>query len=151
MPTTAPTTLAGDLDEADRLVARVTAVGEQLRQPLMRWYASLMRANRCAISGHAQEAERLAFAALEVGRSAEQPDSMLWFVGQLFVARFLQGSLDRDDPHVLDVLKSLDSQRCPPAPRSRPAARCRSRSAPRSAPSSARSADWMTGAGTSSD
>jgi len=40
----------------------------------MRWYTGIARAQRCLISGPAQEAERLAFAALELGRSAEQPD-----------------------------------------------------------------------------
>jgi hypothetical protein len=98
---------AGDLDEADRLIARVTALAEQLRQPSMRWYAGVVRAKRCSISGPAQEAERLAFVALELGRTAAQPDSMLWFYGQLVVARFLQGSLDRGDPYLPDVVESM--------------------------------------------
>jgi hypothetical protein len=99
----------GNLEEADRLLARVIAVAERLGQPLMRWYAVVAQAKRCLISGPAEEAERLAFAALELGRRAEQSDSMLWFAGQLYVARFLQGSLDRGDPHLLNVFESLDS------------------------------------------
>jgi hypothetical protein len=98
---------AGDLEQADRLLARLSTIAEQLGQPLMRWYAAGAHAKRCSISGPAQEAERLAFAALELGRSAEQPDSMLWFVAQLFVARFLQGSLAREDPHLPDLLENV--------------------------------------------
>jgi predicted ATPase len=98
---------AGDLDQADHLLTRLAAVAEQLGQPVMRWYDILARTKRCLISGPAEEAERLAFAALELGRSAEQSDSMLWFGGQLFVARFLQGSLDRGDPHLPDLIESL--------------------------------------------
>jgi hypothetical protein len=72
----------------------------------MRWYDLVARSARCSIGGPPEDAERLAFAALQVGRIAEQPDSMVWFVGQLFVARFLQGSLDRDDPHLPDLLQT---------------------------------------------
>jgi hypothetical protein len=99
----------GDLDQADRLLARLTATAEQLGQPVMRWYAASVRAKRCTISGPAEEAERLALAALQLGRSAEQADSMLWFVSQLFAARFLQGSLDRGDPHLPDLLQTPGS------------------------------------------
>jgi len=97
---------AGDLEQPDRLLAQLSAVAKQLGQPLMRWYAALGRATRCLISGPAEEAERLAFAALELGRSAQQPDSMPWFMGQLYVARFLQGSLDRGDPHLPDLFET---------------------------------------------
>jgi tetratricopeptide (TPR) repeat protein len=100
---------AGDLEHADRLLAALGSDVKQLRQPLMRWYNAVARAHRCLISGPAEEAERLAFAALELGRSAHQPDIMLWFYGHLCVARFLQGSLDRGDPHLLDVVKTPGS------------------------------------------
>jgi hypothetical protein len=69
----------------------------------MRWYAVIAQAKRCAISGPADEAERLAFAALQIGRQAGQPDSPLLFLMQLFMTRFLQGALDRDDPHLPDL------------------------------------------------
>jgi hypothetical protein len=94
----------GDLEQADRLLARLTAIAEKLGQPLMRWYAAITRAKRCLISGPAKEAERLAFAALESGRTAEQPDSMVWFLAQLHAARFLQGSLNDGDPHLPDLI-----------------------------------------------
>jgi hypothetical protein len=95
---------AGDLEQADRLLTRLSAVSEQLRQPVMRWYDLGARAKRCTISGPTAEAERLAFAAAELGRIAEQPDSMLWFMGQLYGIRFLEGSLDRGDPYLPDLI-----------------------------------------------
>jgi hypothetical protein len=94
---------AGDLEEADRLLTRLTAVAEQLNQPTMRSMAMAIRTKRCTISGPAEEIERLAFAALELAYNAGQPDSMLALLDHLFTARFLQGSLDRGEPHLPDV------------------------------------------------
>jgi DNA-binding SARP family transcriptional activator len=99
----------GDLEESDRLLAQLTAIAEELAQPFMRWYDHNARAKRFAISGPPEEAERLAFAALEIGRRAGQPDSELWFVGQLIAARFLQGSLDRGDPHLPELVRTPGS------------------------------------------
>ena len=99
----------GDVVEADRLVTRVTAIAEQLGQPFMSWYAAVARAKRAAIGGPPDDAERLAFVALEHGRDTSQPDIMLWFLGQLLVARFLQGSLDRGDPFLPDLFTAGSS------------------------------------------
>jgi hypothetical protein len=93
----------GDLDESDRLLVRLTAIAERLAQPFLRWCDALGRAKRCAISGPPDEAERLAFAALDIGLRTGQPDSTQWFLGQLLAARFLQDSLDCDDPHLPDL------------------------------------------------
>jgi len=95
---------SGDLDECDRLVARLHVVAEQLAQPFMRWYEMVVRAKRASIGGTGDEAERLAYAALEIGRRGGQPDCMLWFLGQLLAARFVQGTLDRGDPHFPDLI-----------------------------------------------
>jgi hypothetical protein len=97
---------AGDLEQADHSVARLSAVAEQLGQPFMRWYGLIAQAKRCAISGPADEAERLAGVALQVGRQAGQPDSPLLYVMQLFMSRFLQGTLDRGDPHLPDLTET---------------------------------------------
>jgi DNA-binding SARP family transcriptional activator/type II secretory pathway predicted ATPase ExeA len=94
----------GDLAEADRLLARLSGVAEQLAQPFMRWYDAVARAKRCAISGPADEAERLAFAAFEIGHGGGHPDTELWFLGQVLAARFLQGALDRGGPHLPDLV-----------------------------------------------
>lgn len=99
----------GDLDEADRRLTELSAVANDLRQPFMRWWEMVAQAKRCSISGPAADAERRAFAAFELGQSAGQPDSMLWFLGQLFAARFLQGTLDADDPHLPDLFDTPGS------------------------------------------
>ena len=99
----------GDLEECDRHLARLAAVAEQLRQPFMRWYDSIVRAKRCVISGPPDEAERLAYAAFELGQRAGQPDSELWFLGQLIAARFLHGGLDRGDPHLPNFVSTPGS------------------------------------------
>ena len=93
----------GDLEESDRLLGRLSAIAEELAQPFLRWCAALAHAKRCAISGPPEQAERLAFVALEIGRRAGQPDSELWFLGQVLAARFLQRSLDRDMPRLADL------------------------------------------------
>jgi DNA-binding SARP family transcriptional activator len=93
---------AGDLDEADELLARLAAVAEQLAQPVMRWYDVVARGKRLAISGPPEEAERLAFAGMELGVGAGQPDAMGWFLDQLWVARFLQGTLGTGEPCLPD-------------------------------------------------
>jgi DNA-binding SARP family transcriptional activator len=94
---------AGDLAESDRLLARLAAVAGELGQPLMRWYDAVARAKRSAIGGPPDEAERLAFAAQELGGATGQADTLVWFLGQLFVARFLAGRLDAPDPHLPEL------------------------------------------------
>ena len=90
----------GDLEAADRLLARLSVIAGELGQPFMRWCYATGRAKRCAISGPAEEAERLAFEAKEIGRRRGQPDMDLLFLGQVFTARFLQGALEREDPYL---------------------------------------------------
>jgi hypothetical protein len=85
------------------MLARLSASAEELAQPFLRWYAALAWAKRRAISGPPDEAERLAFVALEIGRRGGHPDSELWFLGQVLAARFLGRSLDRGKPHLPDL------------------------------------------------
>ncbi len=100
---------AGDLEAADRLVSRLGAVAEQLAQPLMRWYLAVARAKRQTISGPPHAAEQLSYATLELGTAAGQSDVLLWFLGQLFVARYLHGTLDSGDPHLPSLLDAPGS------------------------------------------
>ena len=100
---------AGDLEDSDHQIARLGAVTEQLAQPVLRWYDGMARAKRCVISGPADEAERLAYAALDIGRQTGQPDSTMWFLGQVIAARFLQGRLDKGEPHLPDLIPIVGS------------------------------------------
>jgi hypothetical protein len=94
----------GDVGHADRELARLHAVAEELAQPFMRWYYMVARAKRLSISGPGEEAEAAAFAALEVGRRGGHPDSMLWFLGQIVAARFVHGTFERGDPHMPSLI-----------------------------------------------
>jgi DNA-binding SARP family transcriptional activator len=91
---------AGDLERADRLLESLGTLVEQLGQPIVEWYGAIVRAKRCVLVCSPQEAERLAFDAYEIGQRAAQPDALVWFLAQVFAARFLQGTLDADEPHL---------------------------------------------------
>ena len=96
----------GDLDECDDQLTRLHAVAEALAQPFMRWIYMMARAKRYVISGPGEDAERAAFAALEIGRRAGHPDAMMWFLGQIVAARFVNGTLDRDKPHMPELIST---------------------------------------------
>jgi tetratricopeptide (TPR) repeat protein len=89
---------AGEFELAHEFLVRLHALAEQLGQPMIEWYAAVARATRCSVTGSPKEAERLAFPAYELGRRAGQPDALVFFLGHIYVARLLQGTLDRDDP-----------------------------------------------------
>jgi DNA-binding SARP family transcriptional activator len=89
---------AGDLALAATLLESLGTLAGQLGQPIIGWYEVMARAKLCVVCGSPAEAERLAHAAHEIGRGAGQPDAAVWLLGQVFVARFLQGTLDAGAP-----------------------------------------------------
>jgi hypothetical protein len=89
---------AGDLRRAAELLESLGTLSRELGQPIMEWYHAIARAKRAIVCGTPEEAERLGAAAHEIGLRAGQPDAPIWFLGQVFVARFLQGTVDRPDP-----------------------------------------------------
>ena len=114
---------AGDLALADQHLQRVTVLAEQLGQPTIHWYLGVARAKRSTIAGSLDEAERVAYDALSVGRSAGQPDAVAWFANQLLVIRFLQGELGSDRPNFLKAAaaaKPFDAAGGPTTSRSLP-------------------------------
>jgi DNA-binding SARP family transcriptional activator len=92
---------AGDLERSEWMLERLGTLAEQLGQPLIEWYAAIERAKHCVIVSSPKEAERLAFVAYDIGQRAGQPDATVWFLGHIFAARFLQGSLDAGEPNLL--------------------------------------------------
>lgn len=91
---------AGDLARAERMMERLGTLADQLGQPVVKWYDAIEQAKRSVITSSPQEAERLACAAHEIGQRAGQPDASVWFLGHLFAARFLRGTLDEGDPNL---------------------------------------------------
>lgn len=91
---------AGDLALADRFLDSLSQRVGQLGQPTVAWYDAVARAKRCTVVGSPREAEQQACAAYELGTRAGQPDAIVWFLGQIFAARFLQGTLDGGEPNL---------------------------------------------------
>jgi hypothetical protein len=89
---------AGDLKRANELLESLGTLAKEVGQPIMDWHAAIARAKRCTVGSSPREAERLAFVAYEIGQRGGQPDALIWFLGQIFVARFLQGTLDDANP-----------------------------------------------------
>ncbi len=100
---------AGDLDRAAELLESLGTLAVQLGQPIIEWYAALARAKRCVVCGSPVEAERLAIVAYEVGQRGGQPDALIWFLGQIFVTRFLLGTLDSADPDMPAIFEKPGS------------------------------------------
>ena len=91
---------AGDLERADWMLARVEALVGELRQPALAWSLAVARGKRATVTATPAEAEALAFAGLDVGLKASQPDAGIWFLGGLLSARFLRGTLGEGEPNL---------------------------------------------------
>ena len=89
----------GDLGLSDQMLERESSLATRLGQPIMSWFAALDRAKRCCVSGAPGQADILTREALEIGRRSGQLDAFGWYVNQLVVIRFLQGSLGDGRPN----------------------------------------------------
>ena len=84
---------AGDIEEADRWLARAVALMDDLGQPGLLWTQSYFRAGREIVAGHFAEAERLTFLAAELGVATGNEDVGV-VAAQGFTLRFARGTLD---------------------------------------------------------
>jgi DNA-binding SARP family transcriptional activator len=82
---------AAEVAEADRCLARMATLAEEVGQPTLRWMAAWAAGSRTLLAGDAEEAERLAEAALQLGGDTGQPDALMIYGGQLFCIRWHQG------------------------------------------------------------
>ncbi len=94
---------AGDLEEADRCLARQRALVARLGQPGLRYVHETQVAWRTQIGGTVDEGEDAASAALQTGADAGEPDVMSLFFPQLLVARRAQCRLEE----VVDLLRDI--------------------------------------------
>jgi DNA-binding SARP family transcriptional activator len=83
----------GDLDGADALIARVEKLAAELENPVFGWMAAHQHCRRLTVTGTGDEIEKAAADALRIGELGGQPDLVVWFAPQLFVARWSQGRL----------------------------------------------------------
>jgi len=81
---------SGDVDSAERMIARMEELAAMLRQPYFVWWAGVARA-MTAILRAAPDAEQQAFAGFQVGTASGQPDAKSVFGAQLSEIRRIQG------------------------------------------------------------
>jgi tetratricopeptide (TPR) repeat protein len=93
----------GDVVAADREIAAVTRIAEEVRDPLYRWQSLVWRAMRAALSGAFARAEELAGEALAAGERVQSHVSTPVYLGQVFGLRWLQGRLGE----LTDALRAL--------------------------------------------
>ncbi len=93
----------GDLVETDRLLERIGRLTAQVNNPFFRWLEANYRCCRMTVTGTGDEIEQAALDALQIGHDTGQPDSVVWFAPQLFVARWSQGRL----AEVADSIRQL--------------------------------------------
>ena len=84
----------GDMTSADRLLASIRRLSEQLHQPLLEWRVLYTRGARATVGGDFEQGERLAFESLALGQSAGQPDAVRAFTTQFLTLRFHQGRVE---------------------------------------------------------
>jgi tetratricopeptide (TPR) repeat protein len=92
-----PALEAGDLTLADTRIAEASALGDDLREPPLRWFVLLPRATRAVIAGELDEAEALAEEGLQIGTDTGQPDALLAYGGTVLTTRLISGRLDEID------------------------------------------------------
>jgi class 3 adenylate cyclase len=81
----------GELSSAGAEVERLQALGDELGQPTLRWFATYMHAGLELLHGRMAVGERLAELALQVGQETGQLDALLIYAGHLALLRVYQG------------------------------------------------------------
>lgn len=93
----------GDGEETTRELNRVRELAAAVGQPTLRWISRFTDAMWAAIRGSADECERLATEALQLGNDTGQPDALPIFGGQLLSFRWHQGRL----AEVVDMISEI--------------------------------------------
>ncbi len=94
----------GDLDLADRRLGAMREHAGATGQPTLAWYERVAESKRALLGGRVREAQALAFAARDVGVATGQADAWLWWQGQMFCLRYVQGRLADTDYSALPAL-----------------------------------------------
>jgi tetratricopeptide (TPR) repeat protein len=83
----------GDVAAADREIAAVTHIADELRDPLFRWQSLVWRSMRASIEGDFARAEALASEAHAAGERVQSHNTTRVYLGQVFGIRWHQGRL----------------------------------------------------------
>lgn len=84
---------SGDFDAAADHLARMSQLSEQLRLPALLWHTAFSQATESLRLGDTERAEKLADAALQLGRESGQPDAEVFYAGQLSMVYAQQGRI----------------------------------------------------------
>jgi tetratricopeptide (TPR) repeat protein len=82
----------GDMTAADDALAACARIAEELGEPVLRWRAAYLRAQRSFVDGQLDAAERLADEALRLGEAAGQSDATGF--ADFYMVRILQGRME---------------------------------------------------------
>jgi len=85
---------SADRSGIDTALELATSLAQELGQPYLTWLATYSRCPHVLLSGDAEEAERLASEALQIGSDSGQPDALMVFGASLIGIRWYQGRLD---------------------------------------------------------
>ncbi|MBV8979981.1 MAG: AAA family ATPase [Acidimicrobiia bacterium] len=83
----------GDFARADRYLARMAQLTEDVGTPVFQWMNATYRCTRMMVSRPGDEVEAAALAAFQIGSDSGQPDALTWFAPAFFQARRAQGRL----------------------------------------------------------
>ncbi len=95
---------SGDIVEMDRCFEIKSPLVEQLDQPFLTWVHTLQRATRALIAGDADEAERWATEALQIGIDGGQPDAAVIFGAQFIMVSLWRGTLGDLIPMIVQTI-----------------------------------------------
>ncbi|MGH9036530.1 MAG: hypothetical protein ACRD0O_12275, partial [Acidimicrobiia bacterium] len=97
---------SGDVDEADRLLARARRTALEVERAL-RWFAEFPRAGRALFAGRLEEADVLAREALEIGRTTQPLHEYRIVYGiQRFEIRVEQDRVEELLPNLVEAAKT---------------------------------------------
>ena len=90
----------GDVQGTDVHIAAASKLADALQRPLWLWWTSLLRCTRAQLEGRFDAAERLADAALEIGRHGQAENAAGAHAQAMFNIRREQGRLAEVEPAV---------------------------------------------------
>jgi hypothetical protein len=94
---------AGDIAEVDRCLRLNQSIVQEAGQPALAWWIGLHQTGRALLSGHLDEADRLARSTLELGQRLGHPDAGIYFLGAQIQLRFEQNRLPELEAEVADI------------------------------------------------
>ncbi len=105
----------GDIATVDGELDRYERVSQQLRRPDHDWHVLVLRSMRAFVAGELDEAERLAFGALDVGQRAQGEVASVLFGVQVCTIRWVQERLHEVEPAIRLFVERYPSSAWAPA------------------------------------